>query len=98
MHDTDVSSRLRFEKVCDPEHPLKLCPIVSEVTLLSTETVNAMDAPCAVVPLHSPLSPVDGATTSFTREWKRSRKRAREEQEAPALPLAMVSVTSTLPL
>jgi hypothetical protein len=46
MHVTiDSMSRLRFENVCDPEHPLKLYPTVIEATLSSDEIVKVMGAP-----------------------------------------------------
>ena len=44
----------RFENVCIPEQPLKLCPTESVVRISSEDTVNVMDVPCAVIPLHSP--------------------------------------------
>jgi hypothetical protein len=45
-------SRLRFENVFIPEHPLKLYPTAIAVTLCSGETVKLIGAPCIVVPLH----------------------------------------------
>jgi hypothetical protein len=45
---------LRFENVCDPEQPLKACPIVMLVTISFAATVKAIDDACAVVPLHWP--------------------------------------------
>lgn len=51
----------RFEKVCVPEHPLKLCPTVSVVSASSDDTLKLMALPCAVVPAHCPaLSDGDG--------------------------------------
>ena len=37
-----------------PEQPLKAYPTAIVVRTSFEETVNAMDAPCAVVPLHCP--------------------------------------------
>jgi len=44
----------RFENVCIPEQPLKLCPTESVVRISSEDTVNVMTMPCAVVPFHWP--------------------------------------------
>ena len=41
--------RLRFENVCDPEQPLKLCPTVIAVTFSSGEIVKAIELPWDVV-------------------------------------------------
>jgi hypothetical protein len=44
----------RFENVCIPEQPLKVCPTESVVRISSEDTVNVMTVLCAVVPLHWP--------------------------------------------
>src|SRR5688500_14097869 len=53
MHCTcGAMSRLRFEKVWEPEQPLKACPTVMAVTASAGEIVKSMGRPWAVVPLH----------------------------------------------
>ena len=43
---------LRFENVCVPEQPLKLYPTTIVLRISSGDTVNVMDVPCPVVPVH----------------------------------------------
>ena len=50
-------SRLKFEKVLDPVHPLKLYPTEIDVTFSSGEIVKLIGLPCAVVPLQLPALP-----------------------------------------
>jgi hypothetical protein len=44
----------RSANVWVPEQPLKVYPTAIVVRASSGDTVNAIDAPCAVVPLHWP--------------------------------------------
>src|SRR5687767_8832251 len=46
--------RSKPENVSEPEHPLKLCPMVMLVTFSSEETVKEIGMPCDVVPFHCP--------------------------------------------
>jgi hypothetical protein len=50
----------RFENVCMPEQPLKLCPTESVVRISSEDTVNVMTMPWAVEPFHWPTLSDDG--------------------------------------
>lgn len=52
----------RLENVFAPLQPPKRCPTVIVVTLCSADTVNAIEAPCKVVPLHSPVKLLAGGS------------------------------------
>lgn len=61
MHVTSGAvETCRFENVCIPEQPLKLCPTESAVRISSEDTLNVMTMPCAVVPFHWPTLSDEG--------------------------------------